>query len=275
MKKINLILKINKRIWLTVLIALGLFIVIGAVTENAKINTDISKFKQKGVYQEAFSTDYTKFFIVPRETSKTSDDSFYISDNQTLLPGRSGDILTDRQSNFDKIPFVHEAITTLVGGHAVIIGSDYTDNNISSSEGTFIESTGLAEDGNNTSQISSSGIRDISGGRKTTVGYRVKTSKENRIKASINALSMVGNTYNYSFLFETKRNDYCTDLVKKAYLPLGINLDYDRGVTSVQDISVSSHVFIFYYKFTTNKNVTHIYYLDDINNKQDISKAMY
>lgn len=275
MKNIKKYLEINKKIWITVLIATGLFVVTSSIIENSSINTNIENFKQKGVYQESFSNINTKFFIVPRETLDDYQPSFYITESNKLLPGRTGDILTDRQSSFQQIPFVNEFITTFVGGHAAIVAPEYKDNNISSTEGEFIESTGLSDDNLNVAQISINGIRDISGGRNTTVGLRVKTSLENKRVAATNALSFVGNPYNYSFIFETNIKNYCTDLVTKSYLPLGINLNYDLGPTTVQDIDMSSNVYIFYYKYKDSNNVTNIYYLDDLNNKQDISGTIF
>jgi len=274
MKKINRILEINRRIWITVLIAFAFMSTSSVIVENGTITSKIEEFKKKGVYQENFSNNYTKFYIVPRETSSPYESSFYISSDLRLLPGHSGDILTDRQSSFEQIPFVNEFVTSYIGGHSAIVLADYKDNKISSDEGFFAESTGLNEN-NNEAQISLSGIRDINGPRKETLGLRVNTSVEKRITAANNVLSLVGNPYNYSFLLNTKRSNYCTDLIVKAYEKVDINLNYDYGPTTVLDLDMSKETYIFYYKFRDSNNVTHVYYLDDLDNKQDISGTIF
>lgn len=274
MEKINVFLTINRRVWLTFLIALAIYGITGSFIENSTINTEIVEFKEKGVFQEDFSNETTKFFIVPRETSQEKIPSFYIDSSNHLYPGRTGDILTYRQSTLTMIPFVSEFITAFFGGHAVIVSNLYKDNNIQSDEGKMIESTGLEQD-DNTSRISTGGIRDIHGYSDTTIGLRVDTDSETKTKAALNAMSLVGNEYNYSFVFFTKYKDYCTDMISKAYSDAGVDLNYDKVATTVQDLDVSNKTYIFYYKFKDDSGVTNVYYLDDLSNRQNIKDTIF
>ena len=49
------------------------------------------------------------------------------------------------------------------------------------------------------------------------IGLRVKCSDEERKIALSYASSILGDLYNYSFLFNTVDKSYCSDLISKAY----------------------------------------------------------
>lgn len=110
--------------------------------------------------------------------------------------------------------------------------------------------------------------------RANFVALKVKATKEEREKAMQRAEDMLGDPYNYTFVFNTKNAHYCTDILSKAYAVVDKDLNEDHFITTAQDIIISEDTFIFVYK-EENKTIvdenqkllgTHnVYYLDDGN----------
>ena len=93
------------------------------------------------------------------------------------------------------------------------------------------------------------------------IALRVKTTEEDRKRVLAKAMAMMGEPYNYSFIFNTKEKSYCTDIVCKVYSELGINLNKDRLTTSVYDLLISSDTYISYYYYKDSNGIKHFYYL--------------
>jgi uncharacterized protein YycO len=87
-------------------------------------------------------------------------------------------------------------------------------------------------------------------------------NQKEKDKFVYNSEKFLGYPYNYSFIFNTKKSIYCSDLVSRAAKPLGFNLNKDNGTTSIYDLIVSNDTYIFYYHYFDNEGVRHIYYLD-------------
>lgn len=267
MKKFSLTMKIIRRTVLLVLFGLLIYSLVSAGIENNKIDKELSEFMSKGVLQEDFSTKYQKFYIVPRETWQEPLDSFYIDSTGELLPGQPGDILCARKAAIENVPIVSDFITYNFGGHAIICADDFEDSSHYITKRNIIEATGMSETKNEV-VYSGYSMRNLNAYRTTVMGLRVKCDADTRQKALQNAYDMLENPYNYSFVLDTKNRDYCSDIMSKAYGSLGINLNYDGIATTIQDLCVSKNTYYFFYRYKDKDNVMHIYYLDDLDNRQ-------
>lgn len=235
-----------------------LFVVVGALTTaiTKKIYSDIliEQFKRNAVLDETISTSMVKIYKIPsnekRECAQHNGTEFY--------PGNEGDILITLNSELE-IPFIHEFISFFAGGHAALVLGDYKDELDSVTNLNTVESSGLDEDLN---------LADIASTvywtqyKHPVIGLRVRMTEEERKKVVSRGMALVGDPYNYSFLFDTNNKSYCSDLVGKAFDSIGVDLNKDGFTTSIYDLLVSSETYMTYYQYTDNNGVKHIYYLD-------------
>ncbi len=239
------------------------YIVTSTVYENIYISKLVNNFMDKGVYNEELSSYYTKFYIVPRETWQ-DDKPSYIKKGSKFYPGYSGDIMVALDSAFPNVPVVNELITFFVGGHAALRAFPYQDNDNNITKYDVIETTGLSEyeDGNVVEYTDGNYWMDIN--YKTRfIGLRVKATKEQKEAAFKESLSYLGHPYNFTFLFNTKNTKYCSDIMSQAYKSVGIELNNDNGVTTIQDLIISKNTYISIYKYTDKQDISHIYILED------------
>lgn len=234
-----------------------LFVVVGAlstaITKTIYSDILIEQFKKNAVLDEIESTPMVKIYKVPsqeeRECAQHNGTEYY--------PGNEGDILITLKSELE-IPFIHDFISFFAGGHAALVLGDYTDV-YSVSEMNTVESSGLNDDLNLADSTSKVYWTQY---KHPIIGLRVKMTEEERKKVISRGMALIGDPYNYSFLFDTKNKAYCSDLVNKAFDSIGVNLNKDGFTTSVYDLLVSSETYISYYQYTDNSGVKHIYYLD-------------
>ncbi|MGM9969706.1 MAG: YiiX/YebB-like N1pC/P60 family cysteine hydrolase [Anaeroplasma sp.] len=240
--------------------SLLIFIVIGALSTACVKNTQkiilVEQFKSKGVYQEELSTNSIKYYkiesneVLPAFTSYGKD----------ALPGAPGDILVSTQATLIN-PFVSGFVSFFAGGHAAICGKNYQDYSILLNEYKSIESTGLNE-GDNPTTIFDKSYWIYDDPFTEVIGLRVKMTEEQIDEVISLASSIIGDPYNYSFLFDTTNKSYCSDLVSKVYSYIGVDLNKDDFTTSIYDLIVSKDTYISYYHYFDNDGVKHIYYLD-------------
>ena len=236
-----------------------IFILIGAIlsasVKNVMTSVKVSNFKAKGVYQQDISTDNVKFY---RIESNEELPSYIVKDN-LIIPGAPGDILVTKEALLGP-SFVRAFITFFAGGHAALCTDSYTDLDFTLSDLKSIEATGLEEGAN----LASSSYRTYWGSNdiyNEVIGLRVRTTEEQRQEVLSVASSLIGDPYNYSFLFDTTNKSYCSDLVSKAYSYIGINLNKDDFTTSIYDLIVSGDTYISYYHYYDSNGTKNIYYL--------------
>lgn len=258
----------KKRLFLftikTIVIAFLLWAVMSTSIENVDIRTQIKEFMKKGVYNEDISYDDLKYYVVPRETWQEDIDSFTVV-NGKKYPGSSGDMLVGLRSAIKDIPLIDPFITYFFGGHASLCAYEYDDHENTILKSDCIETAGMNE--HYEDNVVSSSDRQFwmnNEYRNSVIGLRVHSSEEQRKIAVNHAISLFGDFYNYSFIFNTKNTHYCSDIMSKAWLRAGINLNHDLVATTVLDLIVAPETYLFMYKYVDSQNVTHIYYIDDL-----------
>ena len=236
-----------------------IFIVIGAtstaVVKNVQKIVLVEQFKAKGVYQEELSTKSVKFYKID---SNESIPTFFKSGNE-VIPGGPGDILVSTQATLIN-PFISGFISFFAGGHAAICMDEYSDFDITIEKEDSIEATGL-EEGENLSEVFRRDYWAKDDPFTEVIGLRVSMTEEERNEILSLSASLLGDPYNYSFLFDTTNKTYCSDLVSKVYKHIGVNLNKDDFTTSIYDLIVSSDSYISYYHYFDADGIKHIYYL--------------
>lgn len=246
-----------KFVWI-IIKSILIFLIIGAFSTATVKNVQkivlIESFKQKGIYQESLSTDDVKMYLIESDEELPS----YTTVEDDIIPGYSGDILI----SFEAIvhPFVNGIISYFAGGHAAVCLDDYEDFDISMSNELSLEATGL-EGGQNLSKLFARNYWSTNDVYDEVIGLRVKMSEAQRKEVISLSGSLLGDPYNFSFLFDTTNKSYCSDLVSKIYSYVGVNLNKDDFTTSIYDLLVSSDTYISYYHCYDSKGVKHIYYL--------------
>lgn len=234
-----------------------IFIVVAAMStsieKHIQSNAIISDFTSKGVYQEDISTGTVKYYLVPGNETKKSIDF------ASKLPGVKGDILVSTEASLG-IPLVSDFVSYFAGGHAALSTGVYRDYQIQATDKSTIEATGM-NPGNNDSVImykSSSWVEDNY--FNSVIGLRVAMSDEECDEVLSLTTSLVGDPYNYSFMFNTNKTSYCTDLISKAFKRVGYNLNKDGGTNSIYDFIVTNDTYMYYYHYFKD-GIKYIYYL--------------
>ena len=260
------------KIFLFFLTSVILFIVIGATTvagvKNVIKEVRIANFKKKCnklSEDEVSSIDNisnlkgkTVFYNCNGNEGK---DAFRINNYGEILPGSEGDILVSTDVSMAG-PLINGFVSFYAGGHAAFITGEYEDHDIAlDGDNETIEASGMRDDENPCL------VGDISywnGNEKPfteVIGLRVKCSDEERKVALSYAASILGDLYNYAFIFDTVDKSYCSDLISKAYNRVGYNLNKDGLATTIYDLIASQDCYIFYYHKYID-GVKHVYYMD-------------
>lgn len=248
------------KIALIILRSILLFILIwgGTITivKNIHKVALVEDFKSKAVYEEDISTASTKFYKISSDEVNPT----FSKSGKTVYPGNESDILVTTEALVGP-EVVRGTVSFLVGGHAAYINGNYGDYKLPyiSANTTSIEATGLNE-GENLSAIFSTDYWIDDNTYKEVIGLRVKMTDEQRREVNSVAASLVGDPYNFSFVFDTINNSYCSDIMSKAYRKVGINLNKDGFATTIFDLICSSDCYISYYHVYKD-GVKHIYYL--------------
>lgn len=255
-------LKITLIILCLLYLTLGFFS-IDAHFENKEIKQMIQLFLNQPVtctYSLRYDMNFCKienknYDVTPSFFKSNIDKQFYI--------GNKGDILISLES--ETKPPLKQILTFYAGGHAALV-----DDN-----GLLVEITGLNErselnvvqNSYNYWLLDAKTMKESFILRDSFLALKVKTASLNQRNIAMQtAASYLGQRYNYTFVLNTKKTHYCTDIVSKVYQKVGINLNKDGFITTTQDIVISKNTQIFLYKEINKKysQGTHnIYYLDD------------
>ena len=251
-KIIKIVLKICRFILLFILVT-GITTAIG---KNIYSEILINQFKSKGVYQSELSTDTIKVYHIESEEDRPT----IIIKNEQITPGNTGDILISLDLKLEN-DLVGAVVSFFAGGHAGLVLGDYTDKQGSADDNFLLESTGFGSQTDSFIFDKNYWYEDSVTPFTEVIALRVKTTEEDRKRVLAKAMAMMGEPYNYSFIFNTKEKSYCTDIICKVYSELGINLNKDRLTTSVYDLLISSDTYISYYYYKDSNGIKHFYYL--------------
>lgn len=252
-----------KRIFKIALIAIRsilLFILIwgGTITivKNVHKVILVEDFKKNAVLQEDISTASVKYYKI----ASNEEYATFTKSGNLVYPGNESDILVTTEALVGS-EVIRGTVSFLVGGHAAYVNENYGDYKLSYIDKgtTTIEATGLNE-GENLSAIFNSNYWINDSVYKEVIGLRVKMTDEQRHEVNSVASSLVGDPYNYSFVFDTVNKSYCSDIMYKAYRKVGINLNKDGFATTIFDLISSSDCYISYYHVFKD-GVKYIYYL--------------
>ena len=237
-----------------------LFVVVGglttAITKNIYATVLLEQFKNQASYREEESTLRVKVYTIPSNEERPTIQKV----GATYYPGDEGDILISLYSEIG-IPFIEDAISFFAGGHAGLVLGKYQDSEGIGNEFFTLEASGLREE-NNIAEASNKRYWTLEPNERSVIGLRVKMSDEERRSVINRAMGLIGDEYNYSFLFDTKNKSYCSDLIGKAFDSIGVNLNKDGFTTSVYDLLVSGETYITYYHYFDTEGVQHVYYLE-------------
>ena len=235
-----------------------LFVAVGgltsAITKTIYSDILIENFKSKAVFDEEASSSMLKVYIVPSDEERPTVEKI----GSDYYPGNAGDILITLKSELE-IPLIHEIVSFFAGGHAALVLDDYEDQIDDISSMYTIESSGLNSDLNLADTYSKTYWNEY---KYPIIGLRVHMTEEERTRTVARGLALAGDPYNYSFLFDTDNKSYCSDLVAKAFEPVGVNLNKDGFTTSIYDLLISGETYITYYRYFDNDGVEYVYYLE-------------
>lgn len=226
-----------------------------STVKNVQKTILVEEFKDKGVFQKELSTEKIKFYKIESNEKKEA----FISYDGIIYPGTVGDIIVSTNNKLVN-PVIGGLLSYTVGGHACLVTKDYEDYQIDLDDDTCIEAIGLNEN-NNVASVFPRDFWDNHPVYREVIGLRVKMSDEEIDELISYASTLVGDPYNYSFLFNTDESSYCTDIISKSFKKIGYNLNKDSFATTVYDLIVSSDTYISYYHYFDSEGVKHIYYL--------------
>ncbi len=238
-----------------------LFLFIGAtttaITKHIHSQVLIEQFKHRGTLDASISTNMVKLYPIASDEEIPT----CYKNGSNVYPGYTGDILISLVSEIET-PVIHDIVSFYAGGHAAVVLGDYEDIDGTANMDQTLESTGLVDDIENAFVFSKNLYWVDMPIYKEVIGLRVSMSDQDRKRILTEAMAMIGEPYNYSFIIDTDDKSYCTDIITKIYHKIGINLNKDGFTTSVYDLLVSKDSYISYYHYIDSEGVKHVYYLD-------------
>jgi len=231
-----------RRIILMLFESIIIFILFTTIAENIVMNVKLNSFLDNQILDESLSTETIKYYHKNNKSFKKRIDY--------LAAPSFCDILVTTDSSVE-IPLIYNILSNTVGGHAGLVGISYNDEYYSILTTDTIDTT--LNDRANCATIYSVFNWDDHYVFPSYYILRVELSDEEAIEVFNEAVSILGEPYNATFLLNTDTTSYCSDLVAKAFSKVNINLNWDFGATTVIDLIVSRHTKIVGYKEYKNK----------------------
>lgn len=251
--------KIFRYTWIflrSILILLALWAIMNSSVKNIESTIKIEQFKSQGIYEPEKSSSFIKYYRVP--VSDPNEAPAYHAEGNLVLPGSPGDVIVSLTSSIN-IPVIRDIISFYAGGHAALCTDDYCDYFGSSNTSTIIEAPGV-DDYPCPARVSSIYYWTTPNLFSSSLVLRVKMTDREKTEVLSYAQTIVGDPYNYSFLFDTTNKSYCSDLVSKSFKKINKNLNKDSFSTTIQDLVISDETYITFYQYFEN-DVRYIYYL--------------
>lgn len=237
--------------FIILLLLFTIFIIDGGVESNI-LNNEINEFKKRG--QLVYVNNNVNYYeIHPKYEYEDSKNIVRGYDNINI--GTTGDIyITDRNPINDF--FITDWLSKLTWiGHCGLI-YNY--------EGTLMtEIVGNKKRKDNVVKIKENDW--FNNDSKHSIVLRVKDiSNNDKEKIQYESRKVLGCKYNYSFIFNSNKSFYCSDLVTYIYKKIDINLNSDYFFSTGSDIISNDNTYIIYYKErvdTKEKTYYNVYYL--------------
>lgn len=236
--------KFLHKIILTMILSTIAYFIIFALIENVGASCKIKNFKKECTqYVEEMSNDKQKFYTVSRGTNRPA---FTKNSYDVVNPGSPLDVIVKLESTFD-IPFVTQFINFFIGGHAALCCDTYDNDGLVLNNNYLIEAT--YNSAHDDVFVCSKSYWEQIGFTERYIILRVKNlTDEDRTKVFEKAISMIGDKYNLSFIFNTHKYHYCSDLITKSFKAANRNTNYDGFATTIYDLVLSNDVEIVGYK---------------------------
>lgn len=234
--------KIIKKVLFFVLLPTLLFILVTSIYENIVIQNKINSFCKNSILDEVNSTSSKKCYY--------KENSDYYSNHSYINPGNYCDILVTTYGAPTQ-PILHELVSWTIGGHAALVGLSYNDEYFSFSYNTSLETT-INDEYTYAYTINTNSWEDVYSFPNYII-LRVDLTIDQSNKIFNEAVSMLGDPYNFLFVTNYKNKSYCSDFVSKCFRVANININYDLGTTTVLDIAASNKTYIVGYKKYVNK----------------------
>ncbi len=241
-------MKNMKRILGIITLLLISFIFVTTVRENIIVDNKTKEITKDAILDERKSNDFAKYYY--------KEDKDYYKRKEHLNPGSFCDILVTLNSN--TVPPFKDLIDLTIGGHVAICGMYYKDQYFKMLESDTIDTT--FNDDYKCVSLSPKAEWDDSFLYPNYYILRVDLTEEQAYCVFNEAISMLGDPYNITFLLNTKNTHYCSDLVAKCFRKAHININPDFGATTVIDILASKYTHVVAYKVRKN-NVDYYYTL--------------
>ena len=132
------------------------------------------------------------------------------------IPGGKCDILASTEATLLG-PITSSFITYTVGGHAALSTSSYIDDKFMLSDDEIIEATGM-NDGDNPTVVSNKLYWINDRVYKSMMVLRTNITEEQKDEVLSYCSSFIDDPYNFSFLFNTKNQVYCSDIISRSFL---------------------------------------------------------
>lgn len=260
------ILKILKKLLILIVSVLIVFLTNG-FCEKIVVNNDLKEFKSRGEY--IGSSNGNNYYIVKKKYAYEDVKRVYDPLDTYQYIGTKGDIiLTSRNPMRYSRSWLVEHVAGFFSKHFFVGHSSM----IVSDDGAIMAEITAHEIINGEEIKENSGVRlvindwiNADDGSEYILGLRVKNISNSDIDNVVNYVyDNLGKKYNYSFLFFRKNRYYCTDLVSRAYMSAGININYDYLVTTGNDMLVSKDTYLVFCRekvVKKGKTEYNIYYL--------------
>lgn len=161
------------------------------------------------------------------EFKETANVVVYALDEDIEFTFTQNDILLNRQSGHD-ILIIRDIITFYTGGHsALVINEDGTETIEVFGYQGYDDTVRVYENDWITYESEVIGVRT----RPITLDYEL----------------YLGRKYDW-FPYLPNKQKYCTELISDTYQVAGVNLDYDYGIVTVNDIILSGNTELYLYK---------------------------
>lgn len=252
--------KFLHKIILTMILSTAIYFIIFALVENASTSCMIKSFKNECTeYVEEMSNDKQKFYTVSRGTNRPS---FTKNSVGAVNPGAPLDVIVKLESTYD-IPFVTQFINFFIGGHAALCCDTYNKDGLVLNNNYLIEAT--YNSAHDDVFVCSKAYWEYISFTERYLVLRVKNlTDDDRAKVLEKAVSMIGDKYNLSFIFNTHKYHYCSDLITKCFRVVNRNTNYDGFATTIFDLVMSGDVEIVGYKEYDRETKISSYYGVDL-----------
>lgn len=218
------------------------YVVTSSTYENISVHMKIKNFKEECTQVDKLNkNNYKQFYSVSRENEEPS----ITYKNGVVKPGAPLDIVLKLDSTYD-FPVFHEVVSFTIGGHAALSTMAYDDGNFSIPAQAMLETT--FNDQSKEVFVNTYNYWESLNFTYSYLVLRVNLTEKQKIDAMNKAVSMLGDPYNVSFIFNTRDTHYCSDLIMKIFREVGMFLNYDGFVTTIYDLIMSEDTDIVMYK---------------------------